>query len=51
VLSWPDSIFGIGYLEWLTGEIVKGVNSTSGSGEVTLLNAIIDPFVDKIIQV
>ncbi|KZS21381.1 Sodium-dependent phosphate transporter [Daphnia magna] len=44
------SIFGLGYLEWLSGEIVKGVNSSSGAGEVTLLNAIIDPFVDKIIQ-
>lgn len=48
---WTDSIFGLGYLEWLSGEIVKGVNSSSGAGEVTLLNAIIDPFVDKIIQV
>lgn len=45
------NIFGLGYLEWVSGELVKGVNASSGDGEVRLLNAIVDPFVDLIIQV
>ena len=41
----------MGYLEWLSGEIVKGVNSSSGEGEVKILKVVTDPFVDLIIQV
>jgi hypothetical protein len=41
----------VGYLEWLSGEIVKGVNSSSGEGEVKILKVVTDPFVDLIIQV
>jgi sodium-dependent phosphate cotransporter len=46
-----EPIFGVGYLEWLSGEIVKGVNSSSGEGEVKILKVVTDPFVDLIIQV
>ena len=46
-----ENIFGLGYLEWLSGAITAGVNSTQGTGEVRLLQVITDPFVDLIIQV
>ena len=52
IIIWlTDSIFGIGYLEWLSGEIVKGVTESSGKDEIRLLKVITDPFVEKIIQV
>lgn len=38
-------------MEWLSGALVQGVEPSSGDGEVQLLNVIIDPFVDHIIQV
>lgn len=46
-----EPIFGVGYLEWLSGAIVNGVNTSSGEGEVEILTVITDPFVDLIIQV
>lgn len=45
-----ESIFGLGYLEWISGEIVSGVNTTSGE-EIMLLKVITDPFVKLWIQV
>lgn len=38
-------------MEWLSGAIVKNVNSSSGEGEIKILKVITDPFVDLIIQV
>jgi hypothetical protein len=38
-------------LEWVSGAIVSGVSSSSGSGEIKLLKVITDPFVQLIIQV
>ncbi|XP_057371629.1 sodium-dependent phosphate transport protein 2B-like [Daphnia carinata] len=43
-------IFGVGYLEWLSGVIVNGVNTSSGEGEIKILTVVTDPFVDLIIQ-
>jgi hypothetical protein len=42
---------GAGYLEFVTSEIVKGINSTSGPGEIKILTVITEPFTNLIIQV
>ncbi len=46
-----EPIFGVGYLEWLSGAIVSNVNSSTGEGEIKILKVVTDPFVNLIIQV
>ncbi|KAI9561077.1 (+)/Pi cotransporter [Daphnia sinensis] len=44
-------LFGVGYLEWLSGLAVQNVNSSSTwKYEISLLKEMTDPFVDLIVQ-
>ena len=51
ILFLTESIFGMGYLEWISGAIVSGVSSSSGNEEIKLLKVITDPFVQLFIKV
>jgi len=51
ILLLTESIFGMGYLEWISGAIVSGVSSSSGNEEIKLLKVITDPFVQLFIKV
>ncbi|KAK4004963.1 hypothetical protein OUZ56_006689 [Daphnia magna] len=45
-------IFGIGYLEWLSGIAVGKINSSSSTdGEINILKEITDPIVGLVIQI
>lgn len=46
-----EAIFGMGYLEWLTGAITGGVSQSSGAEEIKILKVITEPLVNLIIQV
>ena len=51
IFLFTEGTVGVGYLEFVTDQIVQGISESSGPGEIKILTVITEPFTNLIIQV